>query len=60
MKIMSRQEIATGKIFVSLVLTKEEVERLIAGGVITGEEPLLAIQIVGFGDEPDRRQREKV
>ena len=51
MKILSRQELSTGKIFVNLVLTKEEVERLIAGKVITGEEPLLAIQIVGYGEE---------
>jgi len=51
MKIMSRQDITTGKIFANLVLTKEEVERLIDGKVIAGEEPLLFIQIVGYGEE---------
>ena len=51
MKIMSKQEIKTGKIFVNLILTKEEVKRLIDGKVINGEDSHLAIQIVGYGEE---------
>ena len=51
MKIMSRQDIKTGRIFVNLVLTKEEVEKVITGGVVDGEDWHLAIQIVGYGEE---------
>ena len=51
MKILSRQEVKTGKIFVNLVLTKEEVEKLVAGKIVNSEDEHLSIQIVGYGDE---------
>lgn len=51
MEVLSRQDVSTGKIFANIILTKEEVEKLIAGGVVSGQEPQLAIQIVGYGDE---------
>lgn len=46
MEILSRQELSSGKIFVNLVLTTEEVKKLIAGRVVNGEEPELATGIV--------------
>lgn len=54
LKILSRQELSTGKIFVNIILTEEEVKRLISGKVINGEEPMLSIQIVGYGEEESK------
>jgi len=54
MKIESRQDLNTGKIFADIILTEEEVKKLIDGKVVKGEVPNLAIQIVGYGEEKDK------
>ena len=54
MKIMSRREIETNQLFVNIVLTKEEVAKLIDGKVIRDEKPEIAIQIVGYGNEKNK------
>lgn len=54
MKILSRQDIKTGKIFVDIILTEKEVAKLIEGKVVNGELPEVAIQIVGYGDEKEK------
>lgn len=54
MKILSRQELKTGKIFVNIILTNKEALRIIDGKVVNGEEPYLAIQIVGYGEEESK------
>ena len=46
MKIMSRREIESNQLFVNIVLTKEEVEKLVAGNVVNDEKPEIAVQIV--------------
>ena len=51
MKIESRQDLKTGKIFVNIILTEEEALRIIDGKVVSGEEQYLAIRIVGYGEE---------
>lgn len=51
MKIMTRQDIKTGKVFVNIVLTEDELERLVDGKVVNGELPEVSIQIVGYGEE---------
>lgn len=54
MKILSRQDIRTGKIFVNIVLTNKEALRIIDGKVVNGEEPYLSIQIVGYGEDESK------
>ena len=51
MKILTRVETESGKIFANVILTKEEGEKLLGGGVVNGELPEVAIQIVGYGDD---------
>lgn len=51
MKIQAMREETTDKIIVNIILTESEVKKLIAGGVVNGDEPQLAIQIVGYGEE---------
>lgn len=48
MKIMTEPE---QKVIVNLVLTENEVKRLVAGDVVSGEEEAVFVQIVGYGDE---------
>ena len=54
MKIMGRREVETNQLFVNIVLTKEEVEKLIDGKVVSDETPEIAVQIVGYGDEQNK------
>lgn len=54
MKIMSRREIESNQLFVNIVLTEEEVKKLIDGKVVSDAKPEIAIQIVGYGDEKDK------
>ena len=51
MKILSRQELSTGKIFVNIILTNKDALRIILGKVVSGEAPYLQVQIVGYGKE---------
>lgn len=51
MKIVARQEVLNHKVFVNIVLTEDEVGKLVDGKVVNGELPDVAIQIVGYGEE---------
>ena len=57
MKIQAMREETTDKIIVNIILTEAEVKKLIAGGVVNGDEPQLAIQIVGYGEEEVKAAR---
>ena len=54
MKILSRQDLKTGKIFADVILTHREVLLIILGKVVKGEVPNLAIKIVGYGEEKSK------
>jgi len=51
MKVESRQDVKEGKIFVNIVLTMDELERLYEGKVLNDDTREVSIQIVGYGDE---------
>lgn len=52
MKVMAKKIIEPEeKVVVNLVLTENEVKRLAAGDVVSGEEEYIFVQIVGYGDE---------
>ena len=54
MKILTRQDLTTGKIFADIVLTHREVLLIILGKVVSGEKPQVSIQIVGYGKEESK------
>ena len=51
MNIMTKQDIKTGQVVADIVLTEKEVKKLVDGKIVTGDQPKLAVQIVGYGDE---------
>lgn len=43
---MWKREIETNQLFVNIVLTQEEVKKLVNGKVVNDEKPEIAVQIV--------------
>lgn len=59
MEIMTKQDIVTGQVFANVVLTEEEVEKLVKGKVVNGDVPEVSIQIVGYGDDGKKEAEEQ-
>ena len=53
MKVMSRVDPETSRTYINIVLTEDEVKRLVDGKVVSVEDPHLVVQIVGYGQEEE-------
>ena len=52
MKILAKRIVEPEeKVVINLVLTENEIKRLVAGDVVSGEEEDVFVQIVGYGDD---------
>jgi len=52
MKILAKRIVEPeDRVAINLVLTENEVKRLVAGDVVSGEAEDIFVQIVGYGEE---------